>query len=211
VSSAAVAKAFNPLDKRNLGQSVAAALLDQPLDPLPPETSFTGAGIYAIYYAGAFAAYTGLGSERPIYVGKAVPPGARTGRFGLDTDPGTALFGRLSEHARSIDQAENLDLKDFRCRYLLTDDIWIPLGESLLIQMMRPPWNLVVDGFGNHDPGAGRAGQQRSAWDELHPGRSWARLLREGRSAAEVEAAVRDYLAGRPTEVVPLEKAIEES
>lgn len=33
---------------------------------------------------------------------------------------------------------------------------------------------LLIDGFGNHDPGKGRYNQMRSRWDTLHPGRSWA-------------------------------------
>lgn len=45
---------YNPLDKRNLGVSVADALLERPILPLPPADSFVGAGIYAIYYVGNF-------------------------------------------------------------------------------------------------------------------------------------------------------------
>jgi hypothetical protein len=84
---------FNPLDKRNLGESVARAMLQQPIVPLPPEP-FNGAGIYAIYYYGSFQLYADLtgrniegNNPMPIYVGKSVPPGARTGGFGLDADP----------------------------------------------------------------------------------------------------------------------------
>jgi Eco29kI-like restriction endonuclease len=84
----------------------------------------------------------------------------------------------LREHAASIQQATNLSLGDFTCRYLVVDDIWIPLAESLLISMFIPLWNSSLDGFGNHDPGAGRYNQQRSPWDEIHPGRSWAARLR---------------------------------
>ena len=39
---------YNPLDKRNLGASVAAAMLASPVHTLPPEP-FIGAGVYAIY------------------------------------------------------------------------------------------------------------------------------------------------------------------
>jgi hypothetical protein len=49
--------AYNPLDKRNLGVSVADALLAKALGPLPPEEPFIGAGVYAIYYTGGFPAY----------------------------------------------------------------------------------------------------------------------------------------------------------
>lgn len=176
---------YNPLDKRNLGVSVADALLARPITPLPPNESFVGAGIYAIYYVGGYPAYQPISNKNrshkfkaPIYVGKAVPPGARKGGFGLDTPSGNVLFKRLSEHAENIKCVKNLDTRDFFCRYLVVDDIWIPLGESLLIEMFSPPWNKVIDGFGNHDPGSGRHNQQCSPWDLLHPGRPWATKLK---------------------------------
>ena len=84
------------------------------------------------------------------------------------------LFKRLKEHASCIDQARNLKLSDFSCRFLVVDDIWIPLGESLLIEKHAPIWNMIIDGFGNHDPGKGRYKQQRSVWDTIHEGRMWA-------------------------------------
>ena len=200
---------FNPLDKTNLGESVAEALLQQPVGPLPPVEPFIGAGVYAIYYEGGFQLYKDIaelnrnGSHRwPIYVGKAVPAGARKGGYGLGADPGQALYKRLAEHAASIVQAENLQISDFLCRFLVVDDIWIPLAESLLIEMFSPLWNKKIDGFGNHNPGRGRYKQQRSPWDELHPGRPWAaelqplssdlKYVREG--AAEYLAQVKEKL-----------------
>lgn len=174
---------FNPLDKENLGESVAEAMLHQPVGQLPPDP-FIGAGIYAIYYVGDFSLYADVVEKNqdkqfqwPIYVGKAVPAGARKGGFGLGADPGQVLYKRLAEHASSIDQAKNIDVSDFRCRYLVVDDIWIPLAESLLIEMYLPLWNRKIDGFGNHDPGKGRYNQQRSPWDVIHPGRRWVDKL----------------------------------
>lgn len=41
---------YNPLDKQNLGASVAEALLGRKVRPLGSITRFGGAGIYAIYY-----------------------------------------------------------------------------------------------------------------------------------------------------------------
>jgi hypothetical protein len=110
----------------------------------------------------------------PIYAGEAVPPASRKGGYGLGADPGDVLWRRLREHAKSIEEAENLWLEDFQCRYLVVDDIWIPLGESLLVETFNPLWNRLLDGFGNHDPGKGRYNQMRSAWDVVHPGRAWA-------------------------------------
>jgi hypothetical protein len=160
---------YNPLAKENLGRSVADALLELPCQPLKSEKRFVGAGIYAIYYTGDFKPYEKIrrrnqndNFEQPIYVGKAVPPGSRKGNFGLDGDPGPALFKRLNEHAESINQAKNLKLSDFFRRALVVDDIWIPLGESLLIARYSPIWNKLNDGFGNHTPGKGRYQQLRS-------------------------------------------------
>ncbi|HEY4715269.1 MAG TPA: Eco29kI family restriction endonuclease [Candidatus Paceibacterota bacterium] len=194
-------KPYNPLDKKNLGFSVAEALLEQPIVALPPEP-FSGAGVYAIYYFGQeFRPYTKLSElnqnnefKAPIYVGKAVPAGARRGGFGLDMTPGDVLFKRLKEHACSIKETTNLNLNSFRCRYLIVDDIWIPLGESLLIEMFAPVWNRFLDGFGNHDPGGGRYNQQKSLWDTIHPGRDWANKLQPNlKSSEEILSNLESY------------------
>lgn len=216
---------YNPLDKRNLGKSVAEALLDQQLVDLPMpgmREGFVGAGVYAIYYFGEHAPYPPyrLLAERnrnaedvsPIYVGKAIPAGARKAGVGLDVPVGTVLFNRLREHAESIRDAMNLDLRDFKCRFLLVDDIWIPLGESLVIQRFEPLWNVVVDGFGNHDPGSGRLRQQRSAWDTIHPGRAWAaRLMQPHRySEAQIVDHIERALSGKSVEMKSVREAMEE-
>ena len=69
---------------------------------------------------------------------------------------GRDFFDRLAEHAESIRPAADLELADFRCRFLVANVIWIPLGESLRIQQYTPVWNRDLPGFGNHDPGSGR-------------------------------------------------------
>lgn len=189
---------FNPLDKKNLGKSVAEALLDRDGSALPPGEPFDGAGIYAIYYEGTDDLYLPISRmgkpegwiECPIYVGKAVPKGARKGGTGLDANVGNVLFKRLGEHAKSITATQTLRLDHFYCRFLAVDDILIPLGENLLIEKFKPLWNLVVEGFGNHDPGKGRREGKRSDWDVLHPGRDWAAKLRDGRKREEVIARI---------------------
>lgn len=115
---------YNPLDKKNLGDSIADALLERPTSPLPPKEGFNGAGIYAIYYVGEFDQYAPIveanrGGQwtRPIYVGKAIPKGGRKGGQPLDARIGPVLYKRLKEHAKSIDEVENLSLSDFFCRY----------------------------------------------------------------------------------------------
>jgi len=68
-----VLKPFNPLDKRNLGESVAEALLQVEAQPLPPK-QFIGAGVYAIYYAGSFSAYARLSELGPSFCNRARIP-----------------------------------------------------------------------------------------------------------------------------------------
>lgn len=171
---------FNPLEKKNLGKSVMDALLATPERPLEDVPTFPGAGIYCLYYRGDFPHYAPLSKLNqkagtwPIYVGKAVPKGGRKGASIEASADSTALARRLVEHQGSIEETTTLALKDFSYRSLVVDDIWISLGETLVIQEFQPLWNQVVEGFGNHDPGGGRYGGMRPIWDELHPGRSWA-------------------------------------
>ena len=193
---------FNPLDKQNLGKSIVEALVNSPVSSLRIETAFKGAGLYAVYYHGNYAGYerltkfNGEESRVPIYVGKAIPKGGRKGIVSDASLTSRALSLRLSDHAKSIDQAENLELSDFTCRYLIVDDIWIGLGEALLIQKYKPLWNQVVEGFGNHDPGGGRRAGKRPLWDELHPGRKWAEKCAPAKlSEAEILEAVDRHLS----------------
>ena len=193
---------FNPLDKRNLGESAANALIESEVHPLPPEP-FIGAGVYAIYYTGNFRAYSILRDVNinnqynwPIYVGKAVPEGARKGGQGDSVNPGMALYKRLNDHAKSIISAKNLIIEDFHCRFLSVDDIWIPLTESLMIERFRPVWNVVLDGFGNHDPGRGRHKGRKPYWDCVHPGRAWADSLQPCTfTSLELEERILNYLS----------------
>ncbi len=196
---------FNPLDKKNLGASVAEALLTKEVHPLGDLPVFEGAGIYAIYYTGGFAPYAQVSRLNadgkfmlPIYVGKAVPPGARMGAS-LELAAGKVLHKRLKEHAESIKAAENLDINDFHCRFLVVDDIWIPLGESLIIARFTPVWNSLIDGFGNHNPGKGRHAGMRPRWDVLHPGREWAmRLAERPETQAQIAQDAETYLRVLP-------------
>jgi hypothetical protein len=203
---------YNPLERRPLAESVANALLTRPRGPLPPGTPFSGAGIYALYFEGGLEPYRSLlessrtpDGRPPIYVGKAIPAGSSTGGLLSPQAVGPVLYSRLLEHAESIEQSSNLDIAEFSCRYLTVDDIWIPLGENLLIETFQPLWNKKVRGFGNHTPGAGRSGQRRSAWDEMHPGRRWVEelgLAPAAHNAGEIAARLREGLpiANEPSE-----------
>jgi len=178
---------YDPLDYDNLARSVVDALLAEQEQPIPPGEAFEGAGVYAIYYHGDFSAYSELvKADRPppIYVGKAVPTGARKG--GRRSPAGRELYQRLKQHSRSIEQVDNLELKHFTCRYLVVVPVWITLAERFLVEHYKPLWNVAIDGFGNHDPGAGRRGMKRPLWDILHPGRPWAAKLTPEESFEEV-------------------------
>ena len=82
-------RAYNPLSVAELGRNAVRALMEYPIAVLPPDPPFAGAGVYTVHYAGTFRPYKRL--ETPIYVGKA----------------DKALHSRLSDHAKSIDQADN--------------------------------------------------------------------------------------------------------
>jgi hypothetical protein len=193
---------YNPLDKVNLGASVAEALLGRKPRRLTDLPAFKGAGLYAIYYRGNLPVYARLSAlnqgddpQAPIYVGKAVPEGARKGGVGRSSGTTTALYRRLAEHADSIQASPTLKLDDFVCRSLVVDDIWIPLGEALLIAKFSPVWNTSIDGFGNHDPGRGRYQGMRPRWDVLHPGRAWAeRCQPRSETAEQIESEVKARL-----------------
>ena len=155
-----------------------------PVHQLPPPENFLGAGVYALYYIGKSSYYTHLYNAnrlqfiQPIYVGKAVPRGWRQARL---QQAANELYSRLCEHQNSISQACNLELDDFRCRFMILEDAaadMIGTVEAALIRQYTPIWNCCIDGFGNHDPGSGRYDQAKSDWDILHPGRHWANRLK---------------------------------
>lgn len=172
-----------------------------PATMLPPPR-FLGCGIYALYYFGDCAYYSKLSKLNqesctiPMYVGKAMPPGRRTGRTtGSET---AKLYGRLREHMRSIERGSNIEVEGFRCRFMILEDVLSDLivpTESELIRKYHPLWNSVIDGFGNHDPGQGRYDQAPSEWDVLHPGRRWVQKLTGTPPDKEyVTAKVKQYL-----------------
>jgi hypothetical protein len=209
---------YNPLDKQNLGRSVADALLQVKLRPLGDLGILVGAGVYALYYTGDFPPYAPIADlnrnyafRQPIYVGKAVPKGARKGGLSFDAATGTPMRERLNIHATSIREATNISLSDFHCRALTVDDVWIPLGENMMIELFKPIWNVVIDGFGNKTPGKRRVTQHRSRWDVLHPGRKSAAGLADGAETPQsVGKRLADYFAGKQVKLLSSEEALDE-
>ena len=184
-----MAEPYDPLDYKNLARSVVDALLATGATSLPPADRFTGSGVYAVYYLGDLPYYAGYSSAdltRPIYVGKAIPTGGRKGSPQKGAGASSELFHRLKQHAKSIEQAKNLNLHEFRCRSLVVMPVWISLAERFLVEHFRPVWNTVVDGFGNHDPGRGRLNMRRPRWDVVHPGRPWATRLKAEETVEDI-------------------------
>ena len=185
-----MAEIYDPLSYDNLARSVVNALLRADREPLPP-TQFEGSGVYAIYYTGSldYASDESL-AETPIYVGKAVPPGARRGSGNVSQATNRTLYLRLRQHAGSIEQATNLAIENAECRYLVVEPVWITLAERFLLTHFNPLWNTVLDGFGNHNPGSGRANSARPRWDIVHPGRPWADRLRADEERDDILAEI---------------------
>ena len=180
---------YDPLDYDNLARSVVRALLETPPKELPPAKALTGSGVYALYYRGKLPFYSrvaGRESDTPIYVGKAVPKGGRTGSTKKIPAAGKELYRRLGEHAKSIRQVDNLTLSEFHCRYLVVVPVWINPAERFLLEHFRPIWNSVIDGFGNHAPGKGRRNMRRPRWDVVHPGRPWAGKLKAEETVEQI-------------------------
>lgn len=193
---------YDPLTYENLMGGLIVQFEKQPLEHLTTTVNAQGPGIYALFYRGQFGAYAPIScSETPIYVGKAVPPGARKGAAAININA-PALRGRLRIHARNIDAVHNLALKDFLCRFLPLVPVWITLAERFLIDHYGAVWNVGLDGFGNNPQGAARS-TEISWWDTLHPGRPWADNLPRGtvKTPENARQRVLDFFEGKASEL----------
>jgi hypothetical protein len=176
-----------------------------PVLEFPITESFSGTGVYGLYYKDDYELYRGFlklntpSYNIPIYIGKAVPPGWRTARTNLSINETNSLSERLKEHQRSILSCKDLNIRHFRYRFVvLTDEVTDLIGtlESTLIRKYTPLWNNVIDGFGNHDPGMGRTNQAKSEWDVLHKGRPWAeKLTGESPNLENIKKKVAKYFS----------------
>lgn len=178
-----------------------------PVFHIPPPEVFSGAGVYALYYIGRKGLYAKFGEtinrtsySVPIYVGKAVPPGWRQSRTRSNSVQSSSLYNRMKQHVKSIGETRNLSTDDFACRFMIFEgdsQNMIAAVEAAIIAEKSPIWNSVIDGFGNHDPGAMRKSGRLSAWDALHPGRVWTeRLSGESPDIKELKRRITDYLVG---------------
>lgn len=195
---------FDPTSPKVIGEVVARSLLLQDKETLAAVVTqaFYGAGVYALYYRGSFDCYEPIsGKDHPIYVGKANPAAmhALTAQA-----QGTRLHTRLKDHHRSISNAENLNLANFDCRYLVVRSAWVETAEDLLIDWFKPVWNnqiKVCYGFGKHGDSAGTRKNERSPWDTIRPGRPWAKSdsnTPNRRSVAQIRADIAEHFKKFP-------------
>lgn len=155
-------------------------LIMSPSLPLDSHCAPVERGVYALYYKG----------EHPLYQKEAV---ANTTMWSLPIYVGQArsLRERLNNHRRSIILAINLDIVEFRCRYVAlahgaVEDLVFPLEDDL-VDRYDPAWNRLRGGFGNNGVGVSREGGAKSVWDRLHPGRLG---VAQGEGARETLEAV---------------------
>ena len=141
-----------------------------------------------------------LDHRPPIYVGKADPADihATTAR-----DQGQRLWHRLArDRLRSIGSAQNLDLSDFDCRYLVVRSAWQKTAEDYLIGRFTPIWETsICMGFGKHGDSGPTRRNTVSPWDTLHNGRSWAAAadnVRNPKSVRQIKAEIAEHFAGNP-------------
>lgn len=170
-------KPFNPIEIPNIALCLALEVLEQPVHSFPPAEGPVGAGVYLLYYCGDHSSYRPLkeansrdAPKLPIYIGKAERKGKRKGRV-FEPSGGREIRERLSDHKRSIARVDNLDTADFVCRFLVIEDSFIGLAESVLVAIFEPLWNTVLDGFGSNPTGKPRSNQRISRWDSFHSGR----------------------------------------
>ena len=193
---------FDPSNPVIIGKFAGIAMVAQKRHPLDAVDRFYGSGVYAIYYDGPFPTYAPLvGTENPIYVGKADPAvsGAKSAR-----EQGEKLLGRLKDHSRTIRKAAaNLDIAHFTCRYLVVQTGWQIPAETYLINLFKPIWNdetRICWGIGKHGDSADKRSNDRSPWDTLHHGRAWAhdKRLKDARPKAQIESDIAAHLKLHP-------------
>ena len=129
-----------------------------PLFSLPEsgdiDKRFQCPGIYLIYYVGAKSLYEELVSsskDQPIYVGMST----------------VSAFTRLNIHRGKLEKAEDLQVQDFKVRFMGLDiEHYAPCIEGMLIEYYSPLWNdtAVKLSFGN-------ASDESNNWYKYHVNR----------------------------------------
>lgn len=105
------AEPFNPLRELDVTQQELIATLIEAFEEhsgeeLPePYHPFDGCGVYGLFYFGDYDLYEPITNDwgdydLPVYTGKAVPSGSRTGGAHLDSSSGRGLYDRLREHSK---------------------------------------------------------------------------------------------------------------
>lgn len=197
---------FDPSNQETLAKLVILGLIAQEKEPIGALTHTYGSGVYAIYYTGNHPFYAPISNtETPIYVGKADPanPSAQ-----IPKEQGDRLYRRLADHYRMIQLAQNyqgtppvwekLNSDDFFVRRLVCVTNSQLVAEKHLIQLFKPAWNSemrVCWGISKHGDKASTRKNDRSPWDVLHPGRSWAMdpILKDKMTVSEIECGLKNH------------------
>lgn len=183
---------------RKLERSVQQALEAADAIPLAQDPGAGGGGVYALYYKGAHSLYGAISSTKlsvPLYVGSVASRRRESGL--LHSSRRSELRLALEYDRQTIGQCDDLELADFRVRFLELEGDRGKGIESLMIEDYRPVWNTALPGFRFHNPGRGRPKQRRSPWDEVHPGRPWAATLSPcSRDSQELRDLVLRHFAG---------------
>jgi hypothetical protein len=177
---------------QKLERSAQRALESAPAIPLAQDLLTMGEGIYALYYSGSYDLYKAISSTEcsvPLYVGTVASN--HRGAGSVDAPRNNELRRTLKHHRQTIGHCQNLRVSDFLVRCLQMDGHRVKGIELLMLAAHRPVWNTILPGLGFHAPGTTRPRQERSPWDELHPGRPWAAKLAPcSRSVEELQATV---------------------
>jgi hypothetical protein len=187
---------FDPTDPATAGRVVALTLVAQARHPLSAIPDFYGAGVYAIYFKGDYEHYQPLsGTDHPIYVGKA-DPATPSAKDAIAQE--AKLSGRLKDHAKSIRKATTtLNIEDFDCRFLIVQSGFQKSAEDYLINKFKPIWNSetkICFGLGKHGDSSETRVNKRSPWDTLHPGRPWAKSIKENqKEPGQIAEQIREH------------------
>ena len=195
---------FEPSNPNVAGRIAGITMIAQTRKPLISIERFYGSGVYALYYNGAFPAYTAISKrEHPIYVGKADPSDKASKTA---AEQGDKLYDRLvNDHRKNIAKATaTLRVEDFEYRALVVQTGFQDAAENYLINLFKPIWNKemrICYGFGKHGDAPETRANLRSPWDTLHHGRDWAHRdpnMKDARHRKRIVEDIAQHLAEHP-------------
>ena len=157
-----------------------------PLFSLPEsgdiDKRFQCPGIYLIYYVGA--------KEKPLYGGQVSSSEDQPIYVGMST---VSAFTRLNIHRGKLEKAEDLQVQDFKVRFMGLDiEHYAPCIEGMLIEYYSPLWNdtAVKLSFGN-------ASDESNNWYKYH-------VNRDDKTIKIIEENVKSFQLSQKTQSLTL-------